>query len=200
MRSSQVCGSAAQLVNFDNESSELSLFRNFFPCSVYHLGEVNSQSRCNSQNSFQSWIALAGFNVGNHLRREAGFLRDKIFGQFATHQRKTYFYSSHKAGVSPFGPTAVTGRAWKISECLIKSGCIRAGAKNSSMINDCGVRGQLSGIRSERRRLRSSVGKSAMKALLDAVPNWLCSRQCEVRSKKSRLAALLDFFSFGDQL
>jgi len=58
-------------------------FRNFLPRLSDEFFKFNVHRRSHPQNGFQSWIAEAAFDVADHLRRQAGFLRDEVFGQLA---------------------------------------------------------------------------------------------------------------------
>ncbi len=48
-----------------------------------YFGQVNFHRAADAQHGFQSRVPHSALNVGNHLRRKARFLGDKVLGQFA---------------------------------------------------------------------------------------------------------------------
>jgi len=57
--------------------------RHFRARSRDDLRQVNVQRGGYFQNRLQGWISVAIFDVCNHLRRQPGFLSDKVFGEFS---------------------------------------------------------------------------------------------------------------------
>lgn len=53
----------------------------FFLGTFNDFSRINAHGGGNSQDRFQSGISFAVFDVSNHLRRKAGFLRNKVLRQ-----------------------------------------------------------------------------------------------------------------------
>lgn len=64
-------------------SGSLRRFGKLVARSLNDVLEINIQGFSHSQHCLQGGIPFAGFNVGNHLRRKAGFLGNEVFGELA---------------------------------------------------------------------------------------------------------------------
>jgi hypothetical protein len=73
----------ARTVRRLNGSVSFRRFGKFAPRSFDYVLEFNIHGLGHSQHGFQRGISFAVFDVGDHLRREAGFLGDEVFGQLA---------------------------------------------------------------------------------------------------------------------
>jgi hypothetical protein len=77
------------------KSNRENSFGEFFSRSFDNFGKVNLHRLAHAQNRLQCGISDAFLDVCDHLWRKPGFLRHKVFGQFAPHplllEERNYF-------------------------------------------------------------------------------------------------------------